>query len=109
MRWWSERRRLSRGPWCRNWRDSVSQRLLTDEKANEEKISLNALTKTGLYTAFSPDNAPSAVNGSWVTVINVILANNVNYRSQILWSNNASQGAWLRSCTSGSWGEWARL
>ena len=90
-------------------RDSVSQRLLTDVKANEKKISLNDLTKTGLYVAFSPDNAPSTVKGSWVTVINVILANNVNYRSQILWSNNSSYGAWLRNCTSGSWGEWTRL
>lgn len=78
-------------------------------KANEKKISLNDLTKTGLYVAFSPDNAPSTVEGSWVTAINVILANNVNYRSQILWSNNASCGAWLRNCTSGSWGEWTRL
>ena len=78
-------------------------------KANEQKISLDDLTKTGLYTAFTPDNAPSAVKGSWVTVINVVLANNVNFRSQILWSNNASYGAYLRSCSSGLWGEWARL
>ena len=77
--------------------------------ANEEKISLNDLTNTGLYTAFSPDNAPSAVKGVWVIIINVVLANNVNYRSQILWSNIASNGAWLRSCTSGSWDEWTRL
>lgn len=78
-------------------------------KANEKKISLNDLTKTGLYVAFSPDNAPSTVKGSWVTVINVILANNVNYGSQILWSNISSHGAWLRNCTSGPWGEWTRL
>lgn len=78
-------------------------------KANEQNISLNDLTKTGLYTAFSPDNAPSEVKGSWVTFINVVLAGNVNFRSQILWSNSASLGAWLRSCTSGSFGEWVRL
>lgn len=78
-------------------------------KANEQKISLNDLTKTGLYTAFAPDNAPSAVKGSWVTVINVILANNVNFRSQLLWSNNASYGSYLRNCSNGSWGEWSRL
>ena len=78
-------------------------------KANEQKISLDDLTKTGLYTAFTPDNAPSAAKGSWVTVINVVLANNVNFRSQILWSNIASNGAWLRSCSSGSWGKWMKL
>lgn len=78
-------------------------------KANEQKISLNDLTKTGLYTAFSPDDAPSGVKGSWVTVINVVLAGNVNFRSQILWSNNQTCGAYLRSCSSGSWGEWMRL
>lgn len=88
---------------------SVSQRLLTDVKANEQKISLNDLTKTGLYTAFSPDNAPSEVKGAWVIFINVVLSGNVNFRSQILWSNNAAYGAYLRNCSSGSWGEWMRL
>lgn len=83
--------------------------LFVDMKSDERKISLNDLTKTGLYTAFSPNNAPSAVNGSWVTAINIVLANNVNFRSQILWSNNADCGAYLRSCSSGSWGEWMRL
>lgn len=78
-------------------------------KANEQKISLNDLTKTGLYTAFSPDNAPSEVKGSWVIVINVVLAGNVNFRSQILWSNNPAYGAYLRSYSSGSWGKWIKL
>ena len=74
----------------------------------EKKISLNDLTKTGLYTAFDPDNAPSEIKGAWITVINVIIANNVKYRSQILWSNSASYGIYLRSCTNGSWNDWVK-
>ena len=76
--------------------------------ATESKISLNDLTKTGLYMAFNPDNAPSEIKGAWITVINVIIANNVKYRSQILWSNNASYGIYLRNCTNGSWDDWVK-
>lgn len=74
----------------------------------EKKISLNDLTKTGLYTVFNPDNAPSEIKGAWITVINVIIANNVKYRSQILWSNNASYGIYLRNYTNGSWDDWVK-
>ena len=88
--------------------DSVSQQLPVFSNATESKISLNDLTKTGLYTAFNPDNAPSEIKGAWITVINVIIANNVKYRSQILWSNNASYGIYLRNCTNGSWDDWVK-
>ena len=88
--------------------DSVSQRLSTNISQGENKISLNDLTETGLYTAFNPDNAPSGIKGAWITVINVIIANNVKYRSQILWSNNASYGIYLRNCTDGSWDDWVK-
>ena len=88
--------------------DSVSQQLPVFSNATESKISLNDLTKTGLYTAFNPDNAPSEINGAWITVINVIIANNVKYRSQILWSNNASYGIYLRNYTNGSWDDWVK-
>ena len=66
------------------------------------------MTETGLYTAFNPDNAPSEIKGAWITVINVIIANNVKYRSQILWSNSASYGIYLRNCTNGSWDDWVK-
>ena len=88
--------------------DSVSQRLSINISQGESKISLNDLTETGLYTAFNPDNAPSEIKGAWITVINVIIANNVKYRSQILWSNNASYGIYLRNCTNGSWDDWVK-
>ena len=90
-------------------RDSVSQRLLTDLQGGQDKIALNYLTKTGMYTGFDPDNAPSGVKGSWVTVFNIVLANNTNFRSQLLWNNAATPQAYLRSCSSGSWGEWVKL
>lgn len=90
-------------------RDSVSQRLLTDLQGGQDKIALNYLTKTGMYTGFDPDNAPSGVKGSWVTVFNIVLANNTNFRSQLLWNNAATPQAYLRSCSSGSWGEWIKL
>lgn len=89
--------------------DSVSQRLSINISKTESKISLNDLTETGLYTAFNPDNAPSEIKGAWTTVINVIIANNVKYRSQILWSNNASYGIYLRNCTNGSWDDWVKM
>ena len=88
--------------------DSVSQRLFINISQGESKISLNDLTETGLYTAFNPDNAPSEIKGAWITVINVIMANNAKYRSQILWSNNASYGIYLRNCTNGSWDDWVK-
>lgn len=88
--------------------DSVSQQLSVFSNETEKKISLNDLTKTGLYTAFNPDNAPSEIKGAWITVINVIIANNVKYRSQILWSNNASYGIYLRNYTNGSWDDWVK-
>lgn len=88
--------------------DSVSQRLSINIRQGESKISLNDLTETGLYTAFNPDNAPSEIKGAWITVINVIISNNVKYRSQILWSNNASYGIYLRNCTNGSWDDWVK-
>ena len=88
--------------------DSVSQQLSVFSNGTEKKISLNDLTKTGLYTAFNPDNAPSEIKGAWITVINVIIANNVKYRSQILWSNNASYGIYLRNYTNGSWDDWVK-
>lgn len=91
-----------------NLGDSVSQRLSINISQGESKISLNDLTETGLYTAFNPDNAPSEIKGAWITVINVIIANNVKYRSQILWSNNASYGIYLRNCTNGSWDDWVK-
>ena len=75
----------------------------------ESKTSLNDLTKTGLYVSFAPDNAPSGYLGVWVTVINIIFAGNINYRSQLIWSNNDQLGAYRRSCANGSWGEWMKL
>lgn len=62
-----------------------------------------------MYTGFDPDNAPSGVEGSWVTVFNIVMANNTNFRSQLLWNNAATPQAYLRSCSSGSWGEWIKL
>lgn len=62
-----------------------------------------------MYTGFDPDNAPSGVKGSWVTVFNIVLANNTNFRSQLLWNNAATPQTYLRSCSSGSWGEWIKL
>ena len=78
-------------------------------QGGQDKIALNYLTKTGMYTGFDPDNAPSGVKGSWVTVFNIVLANNTNFRSQLLWNNAATPQAYIRSCSSGSWGEWVRL
>ena len=75
----------------------------------EKKISLNDLTKTGLYVSFTPDNAPSSYSGVWVSVINIIIAGNINYRSQLIWSNSDQLGAYRRNCANGSWGEWVKL
>ena len=77
--------------------------------ATEKKISLNDLTKTGLYVSFTPDNAPSSYLGVWVTVINIIFAGNINYRSQLIWSNSDQLGVYRRICANGSWGEWVKL
>ena len=75
----------------------------------EKKMSLNDLTKTGLYILFTPDNAPSGYSGVWVTVINIIFAGNINYRSQLIWSNGDQLGAYRRNCANGSWKEWVKL
>ena len=75
----------------------------------ERKISLNDLTKTGLYVSFAPDNAPSGYSGVWVTVINIIFAGNINYRSQLIWSNSDQLGVYRRICANGSWREWVKL
>ena len=89
--------------------DSVSQQLPVFSNVTEKKISLNDLTKTGLYVSFTPDNAPSVYSGVWVTVINIIFAGNINYRSQLIWSNNDQLGAYRRNCANGSWREWVKL
>lgn len=62
-----------------------------------------------MCTALDPDQAPSAVKGSWVTVFSVVFAGNVQYRSQLLWNNAATPAAYIRNCSNGSWGEWSRL
>lgn len=41
MRWWSARRPLSRGRWCRNWRDSVCQ-LDSDGSTTECTVKLSS-------------------------------------------------------------------
>lgn len=89
--------------------DSVSQQLPVFSNVTEKKISLNDLTKTGLYVSFAPDNAPSGYSGVWVTVINIIFAGNINYRSQLIWSNSDQLGVYRRICANGSWREWVKL
>ena len=90
-------------------RDSVSQRLLTDMKKDQTKIALDGLTKTGIYVAFNPDNAPHAVVWSWVVCVNIVLANNEKYMVQLLWSNNPDHGIHARAKTDGLWSTWKQM
>ena len=72
-------------------------------KKDQTKIALDGLTKTGIYVAFNPDNAPHAVVWSWVVCVNIVLANNEKYMVQLLWSNNPDHGIHARAKTDGLW------